>query len=214
MRNNTRYSSVAPATARVSAMRTPRRTRTRGLGLVELLIALAISAALLTAVAVATDGSFRAYAINEEQAGLTQRARLTLHRMLTYVRTCKEHQPITNTEITRFSQGFIVTDSGISMFADDGKQLDFEFDAANRRLMLLENGTPRELLKGVQAFYVKMEPMKSPSAIRSGGAFDLLRRATILVTIKTNGQSADIDESANSQLITMSCSVMPRRNSW
>jgi len=190
------------------------RRRNTGLGLVELLVALPISAALLTAVAVATDSSFRAYAINEEQSGLTQRARLCMYRMMTYMRTCKEHQPITDTEITRFTQGVIVTDSGISMFTDDGKQLDFEYDAADRQLKLNENGTSRVLLRGVEAFYVKMEPMRSPAAIRGGTGYDLLRRATILLTIKTNGQSADIDEDANSGIATMSASVMPRRNSW
>jgi prepilin-type N-terminal cleavage/methylation domain-containing protein len=191
-----------------------RRRAPRGMGLVELLIALSISAALLTAVAVATDSSFRAYAINEEQANLTQRARLSVHRMLTYIRTCKEHQPITDTEVTRFAQGFTVTDTGISMFTENGMQLDFEFDPANRRLLLLENGAPRELLEGVEAFSMKLEPMRSPAAMRSGGAFDLLKRATILLTIKTTGQSADIDEDANGQLVTMSASVMPRRNTW
>jgi len=191
-----------------------RQRRNAGLGLVELLVALAISAALLTAVAVATDSSFKAYAINEEQSGLTQRARLCMHRMLTYMRTCKEHQPITDTEVTRFSQGVIVTDIGVSMFTEDGRQLDFEYDAPNRKLMLVENGVSRELLHGVEAFYVKMEPMKSPSAIRGGTGYDLLRRATILLTIKTSGQSADIDEDANSNIVTMSCSVMPRRNTW
>jgi hypothetical protein len=75
-------------------------------------------------------------------------------------------------------------------------------------------GTSRVLLEGVQAFQVKMEPMKSAAAIKSGGAFDLLKRATILITIKTSGQSADVDESALSQSVTLSSSVMPRRNSW
>jgi Tfp pilus assembly protein PilV len=206
MRNNT------PQALRI--LRRSRRRRQGGLGLIELLVALSISAALLTAVAVATDTSFKAYAINEEQAALTQRARLAMHRMLTYIRTTKEHQPITAAEVTRFSQGFIATDTGISMFTDSGRELDFEFDATNRRLLIVDNGTARELLKGVEAFTVKMEPMRSQSAIRSGGGCDLLRRATILLTIKTNGQSADINESVDGQIVTLSASVMPRRNTW
>jgi hypothetical protein len=165
-------------------------------------------------VAVATDTSFKAYAVNEEQAALTQRARLAIHRMLTYIRTSKEHQPITASEVTHFTQGLIVNDTGISMFTDAGRELDFEFDATNRRLLLVDDGTARELVKGVEAFTVKMEPMRSPNAIRSGGGCDLLRRATILLTIKTNGQSPDINESVDGQIITLSASVMPRRNTW
>jgi len=121
--------------------------RNRGVGLIELLVALAISATLLTAVAVATDTSFKAYAINEEQATLTQRARLTTHRILTYIRTSKEHQPVSSAAISSFSTGHKVTDTGISMFTEDGKQLDFEFDAAGRRVLLTENGTPPRLAR-------------------------------------------------------------------
>jgi hypothetical protein len=192
-----------------------KRPRRAGLGLVELLVALAISAALLTAVAVSTDASFRAYGINEEQSNLMQRSRLSMHRLLAYVRTCKEHQPVTPALLGDFQSGFAVTDSGISMFNDAGAQLDFEYDAANKRILLTENaGAPRVLLEGVEVFQVKMEPMKSAAAIKSGGAFDLLKRATVLITIKTSGQSADIDELAASATVTLSSSVMPRRNSW
>jgi hypothetical protein len=179
-----------------------------------LLIALSISAALLTAVAVTTDASFRAYNINEEQSSLMQRARLTMHRLLTYVRTCKEHQPVTPDLVTSFVQGYTVTDAGISMFSETGAQLDFEFDAASKRVLLSENGTSRVVLRGVEMFQVKLEPMRSAAAIKSGGGCDLLKRVTILLTIKTNGQSADVDELAHAQTITLSSSVMPRRNSW
>jgi hypothetical protein len=191
-----------------------KRPRRSGLGLVELLIALSISAALLTAVAVTTDASFKAYDINEEQSNLMQRARLTVHRLLTYVRTCKEHQPLTPAMVDSFTLGYTVTDVGLSMFSETGAQLDFEYDAANKRVLLTENGTSRVLLRGVEAFQVKLEPMRSAAAIKSGGGCDLLKRCTVLLTIKTSGQSADVDESTNSQTITLSSSVMPRRNSW
>jgi hypothetical protein len=183
-------------------------------GLVELLIALSISAAVLTAVGVATDASFKAYAVNQETASLAQRGRITLHRMLTYTRTCKEHQPIGATQITQFEAGTVVTDTGVSMFTDSDVQLDFTYDAPNRRILVIENGTTRELLRGVEAFSVKMEPMQSPAAIRAGSGYDLLRRATFTITVRTNGQSADVDETQDSQLVTVSSSVMPRRNSW
>ena len=199
---------------RSNQSRIPVRCRRNGMGLVELLIALAISAALLTAVAVATDASFKAYAINEEQSHLTQRARLTIHRLLTYVRTCKEHQPIDAAKIAQFEIGYVVTDTGVSMLTDDGVRLDFAYDASTRRLIVQQDGIPRELLRGVEAFTVKMEPMQSPTAVKTGGGYDLLRRATFTLTLRTNGQSADINESEDAQVVTLSSSVMPRRNSW
>ncbi|CAN5643123.1 hypothetical protein BH09PLA1_BH09PLA1_25070 [soil metagenome] len=189
--------------------------RHRGVGLVELLVALAISAALLTAVAVATDTSFKAYAINEEQSNLLQRGRLGLNRLLTYTRTCKEHQPINATQINSFAAGTTVIDTGISMFNDAGQQIDVDYDATNHRvLMSVDGGTARVLARGVIAFQVKMEPMKSPAATRSGGNFDLLRRATILLTLQTSGNLADMNEVEDGQIVTLSSSVMPRRNAW
>jgi hypothetical protein len=182
--------------------------------LIELLIALAISAALLTAVGVATDASFKAYAVNEEQSQLMQRARIATHRLLTYVRTCREHQPVDSTRIAQFAQGQIVTDTGISMLTDAGTQFDFTYDATNRQVLLTEDGNTRVMLRGVLAFTVKMEPMQSTRSLRSGGGYDLLKRATITVSIATNGQSADINEAEDGQIVTLSSSVMPRRNSW
>jgi len=191
------------------------RRRHRGVGLVELLVALSISAALLTAVAVATDSSFRAYAINEEQSNLLQRGRLGMNRLMTYVRTCKEHQPMNTAQINGFTAGTIVTDTGISMLTEAGEEIDVEYDATNQRILMSKNGGLAHVLaRGVLAFQVKMEPMKSAASLRAGGNYDLLRRATVLITLQTNGNLADMDESANGQLVTLSSSVMPRRNAW
>jgi hypothetical protein len=185
------------------------------MGLVELLVALAISAALLTAVAVATDSSYRAYAINEEHSNLLQRGRLGLNRLLTHIRTCKEHQPINATPITNFTNGVTITDTGISMLTETGEQIDVEFSpVSNTVTMTRDGGDAHVLVRGVVAFQVKMEPMKSAASIRAGGDYDLLRRATVLITLETNGNLADIDETKNGQIVTLSSSVMPRRNAW
>ena len=101
------------------------------------------------------------------------------------------------------------------MFNDAGEQIDVEYDAANQRvLMTKDGGTSRMLARGVIAFQVKMEPMKSPAAVRTGGDFDLLRRATVLITLQTSGASADINELEDGQIVTLSSSIMPRRNAW
>ena len=71
-----------------------RSARNRGVSLIELLIALAISAMLLTATAVALDASFRAYADAAEQASAQAATRMVVNRLLTLVRTSTAHGPL------------------------------------------------------------------------------------------------------------------------
>ena len=67
----------------------PRRRRS-GLGLVELLVCLVITAGLLTAVAVAFNAAFIAYQVNQERQSVTQQARLALNRMLGTIRVTQQ----------------------------------------------------------------------------------------------------------------------------
>jgi prepilin-type N-terminal cleavage/methylation domain-containing protein len=70
-----------------------RRPARRGFNLIELLIALAITAALLTSTMVALNASFVAYQKTTEVASTHTIARLTMHRMLTLIRTGNEFGP-------------------------------------------------------------------------------------------------------------------------
>ena len=70
-----------------------RRSARRGFNLVELLIALAINAALLSATMVALDASFRAYQSTNEVASTHTIARLAMHRMQALIRTGTEFGP-------------------------------------------------------------------------------------------------------------------------
>lgn len=87
-----------------SAFRTPHLRRAapvaRGLSLVELLIALAITAMLLTATMVAIDASFHAYAAAAESASTQTATRMTIHRLLTLVRTGTAHGPLIDSDPT------------------------------------------------------------------------------------------------------------------
>ncbi|MCH7545635.1 MAG: prepilin-type N-terminal cleavage/methylation domain-containing protein [Planctomycetes bacterium] len=65
----------------------------RGFNLVELLIALSISATLLTATMVALDASFKAYQKTVHISATHTVARLTMHRMLAMIRTGDEFGP-------------------------------------------------------------------------------------------------------------------------
>jgi len=191
-----------------------RGRRTRGVGLIELLVALSISAALLTATGVALDAAFKAYGINQEQATLSQRARLSMNRIMTYIRTSDAHQPYTAATVTSFAGGSIVTDSGIEMLLDDGTAVSFYHDPTNEKLLYKQGTAIATLLNGVTNFTVKMEPMKSADSARSGGGYDLLMRATVLITLKTTANTTTLAEDVGQQTITLSSSVMPRRNVW
>jgi hypothetical protein len=197
------------------ARRVLRRGRSAGLGVVELLISLAISATVLAAVAFAVDATFRAYSINQEQSDLMQRARLAMYRLVTTVRTTSAHQPISAVALSGFKDGLIVTDTGLVMLDANDAQVSYKFDAPTSELRATD-GSGREyvLLRGVKKFELKLEPMRSQQSVRTGGPYDRLMRATILITIRTAGNSADVDEKVASQEVTLSTSVMPRRNIW
>ena len=81
-------------TTRPMRPRLSRRRRCAGLSLVELLISLSITAMLLTAVMVALDASFQAYASAAESASTQTTTRLVVHRTLTLVRTSTAHGPL------------------------------------------------------------------------------------------------------------------------
>lgn len=188
--------------------------RSRGIGLIELLVALSISAALLTATAVAIDASFKAYAINQEQSDLTQRSRLAIYRMTTMIRQTKLHAPHTATLAGNFAGGATVTDSGIDMFDLNGQAITYTYDATKKQLLAVIGGTSHVMCDGVEAFTVRMEPMRSTDSIKTGGGWDLMKRASLVLTVKTTSHTSVEGEGVGKQTVTMSASVMPRRNAW
>jgi prepilin-type N-terminal cleavage/methylation domain-containing protein len=191
-----------------------RRQRRHGVGLIELLVALAISAALLTATAMAIDASFKAYAVNQEQSDLTQRSRLAMYRITAVVRQTQLHQPGTTTLANQFKTGKTVTDTEIDMMDLSGKPVTYFFDATNKRLMVHTQTGNHVMCDGVESFTVRMEPMRSAASIRTGGPWDLMKRATFLLTVKTTSDTAVKGEGIGHQTVTLSASVMPRRNTW
>ena len=189
-------------------------TRRRGAGMVELMIALSISASLLTAVGVAVDAAFRGYRFNQEQVILMQRLRVSQHNITTTIRTTKQHSPVSSAAKTSFSTGATVADTGIEMFDLNDRLVRYEYDAPTKRLLITTNGKSYTLASGVEKFQVRMEPMRSAASIRTGGGWDLLKRATITMTVRTTKQTAASGESTGLQTLTLSSSAMPRRNVW
>jgi hypothetical protein len=185
------------------------------MAVIELLISLAISGMVLAAVAYSVDACFRAYSINQEQSDLMQRARTGMHRIITTIRTTDAHQPLSADAVLAFKDGIAVTDVGIAMFDADNRGINFKFDAARGQVLALDHaGNEYVMLRGVRKFEIKFEPLRSEQSARTGGPYDKLLRATVLVSLQTTGNSPDIDEKVAAQTVTLSSSVMPRRNIW
>ncbi|MGE5609834.1 MAG: PilW family protein [Bacillota bacterium] len=195
---------TAASTRTVYARHWPLR---QGVGLVELMISLVISAGLLTATAVALDASTRAYAINQEQASLLQQARVAMNRIVTSIRTTKAHQPGDSAVATSFANGNTVVGGSIAMLDGSGAELVYRYDAGSKRVLLTIGSESHVLAQGVDEFSVRMEPMRSSGSI-------LLRRASIVMTIRTTSQTALAGESTRQQTVTLSAAVSPRRNTW
>jgi type II secretory pathway pseudopilin PulG len=192
-----------------------RRSARNGATLVEVLVALAITAALLTAVGFALDASVQGYQINQAETTLANRARLTLHRMLANIRSGDAHEPYAASAQADFASGLIVSDTGISFDSDDGHATVYRYDPANKRLIADVDGVAHVLLDGVDGFSLKLEPMKSATHIRAGLSYDLLRRVTILLTIHDAGSDTPLPgEVRTGQTLTVSSSAVPRRNAW
>lgn len=184
--------------------------RHRGLGLVEMLVALSITAALLTAAAIAIDASLKAYSVNQTQAETLHRARIALHRICTLIRTGSDHQPVSVDIQNAFAQGQTVTDSGIELIDPQGNTLQFRFDPEQHRLLLIENDRTHVLLKNVKDFRLRMTPSRSVYSIKTGGDFDRLSRSTLLLTLQPDSDTAHIDPSESERDFTLSTSVTPR----
>jgi prepilin-type N-terminal cleavage/methylation domain-containing protein len=192
-----------------------RLARRAGMGLVELMVALAIASALLTATGFALDAAIKAYRVNQEQSVLLQNTRLTMHRMLATIRRCKLHAPDDAALSELFTKGETVTDTAIKMMDDRDLLTAYRYDAENKLILLVAGDKSYPLIRGVEQFVVTLEPMRSPEAIRTGPDWDLLRRATIQMTVRTDAKTLTPAENPNERLtLTLSASVMPRRNTW
>ena len=202
-------------------VRTRRRSNLRalrrraGVALFEMLMAIAISAGLLTATAFALDASIKAFHINQQQAILMQNTRLAMTRILTTVRRCKLHAPDATAQRAAFVTGKTVTDSGITMYDQNDQVATYRYDAPTKTVNLIAaDGKSYPLIHGVEEFVVTLEPMRSPTAIRTGAGWDLLKRVTVQLTVKTTDQTSMANEGVGRVKLTLSGSVMPRRNTW
>lgn len=205
-------------------MRRTSRRRHAGVGLVELLLALSITAALLTATASAIDASFTAYRVNQEQALLTQRARLGLNRIVQEIRLGVIHRPHGTTyqyllqHPTTWPAVYQLTDTGIDLVNQSGKTISYYFQPGSNgqpgSLMCDDDGNSstqaRVMIKGVSSFTIAM----GFTRVQHGSTYDLLRSATINMTLASTSDNQSGTESTLSQTMPISATVVPRQNVW
>ena len=119
--------------------------RRRGFSLVEVIIALAITASLLTATLVALDASFQAYRSTTEQVSSQSIGRIVMHRALTLIRTGTDFGPYPiDPKVSRIRSDFI------QFQTQSDEVVTIRWDRANEVLLYeIDGETPVELLDRV-----------------------------------------------------------------
>lgn len=193
----------------------------RAFNLVELLIALAITAALLSAVMVALHTTVLAYQTTTEEASTQTISRLIMNRMLTMIRTGREFGPYPNNPLES-----IVTSDFIQFRTLDDRVITLEwkeepdpvngFPRGEALYVTVDNGTTQAtnvLLEGVKPQFVQAgnEPPERVRPFRL--QFEKgrkLHRATIdLAVVPDDNMSVQLDGD-NTGVIRLVASAMPR----
>ena len=182
---------------------------TRGFSLVEMLIALAISSALLVATLSALTASFRAYQATTEQASTHMVGRIIMHRVLAMVRNGVAFGPMPEDPRDRY-----LTSDEIIFLDDDDREISVRLDRANAALLMrIDDGVEQLLLEGV----------RGPLAIGgvAQGAFTLEFKNGSKLVRASFDLTVEADDNANLSLegdevipIRLVGSTAPRRLGW
>lgn len=203
-----------------TARRRPRIRR--GFNLIELLIALAISAALLTATMVALHASYIAYQRTTREASTHTVSRMVMERILTLIRTGSLFGPAPlnpNDSIVTSDELYVVT------IDDDGNERgytiawDSDTQALYIRLFNVDDGPDSPsasylLLEGVVGTVDPDTGQFLPPFTLEYELGYILHRATVdLTVIPDDNQSVEI-EGAEARTIRMVATAMPRRSAY
>ncbi len=194
--------------------------RTRAFNLVELLVALAISATLLTATLQALDTSWRGYRQVSEAASTHVVSRIVTHRLLTMIRTGTNFSPFPAD----------VLDANLNPMASNSIQFTTNEDrlAGNNRLTRIERRDAAGPEGPFELWYVLLDGSANPPTVLQErplmrnvqeATFILeyepgprLRRATIDLTIEPNDDRAiQVNVGDNTDPIRLVASAVPRQ---
>ena len=194
-----------------------RRLQRRGFNLVELLIALAITSALLTSVLVALNASFMAYQATTEVASTHTIGRLTVHRILAMIRTGKSFEPNPDNPVDTVLTSYSMT------FEDTyGQVIKLEWDPDDEALYVTVNdGEEYLLLEGVMAQYYPDDYVIEELQGQQIMPFTLeynkshLYRATIDFLIKPDdNMHVTLDGNNVNSTLRLVASAMPRGSAY
>lgn len=186
----------------------------RGLSLVEMLAALAISALLLTATMVALDASFMAYADASEQASTQAATRMISHRLVMLIRTSTAHGPLEGDASATppvTIQGNTVTSNFIELIDQNDSIVRIEYRVDEQQLWLLT--TPagggatqsNPLIGGVtNCTFTSLRRINDEGLL-------VLERATMDLTVEPDADATLALENGRKTPVRVIASTMPRR---
>jgi len=203
-----------------------RNRHSAGLSIVELLVALAISVWLLTAVMVALDASFHAYATAAESASTQSSSRLVMQRVMTMIRSSTLHDaydPGDGSVTLGLPSAPPVQSVGLQMIDSSGRLIRIWW-AANGLYGDNDMGdiyyqadanAQQPILEGVRIQRTATDdPYLFTLTSRSSDTGLLLARATLDMTVEPGADATLMLESAQgaSDAVRLVASAMPRRN--
>lgn len=194
------------------------RARCRGLSLAELLVALAITAMLLTATMVAVDASFKSYAVAAESASTQVSTRMVVHRLMTMIRTGVAQGPLTSAdEVVGFPtptySGNNITSSYMIIEDNRGNLVTLEYRSADNMIYYttepVNGGTAvtQPLLGGVTSCTFRLRRRRDASTNFAW----VLERGSVDMTVQPDADASLGLESGNSPPIQVVTSTAPRR---
>lgn len=179
-----------------------RRTR-GGFSMLEMLIALSISATLLTATLVALDASFKGYQKTTESASTHVVSRIMMHRMLAMIRTGTDFGPFPANPLLQPN----ITSDYLQMMTDDGRVIEIRYVPDDDEIVVVIN--PGDIDEEIQPM------LGGVSACSFELTYDIgprLRRASIDITIEPNDDvSLSLEGDEHVPPIRLVTSVSPRR---
>ncbi len=203
--------------------RSPRHLRAAagGFSLIEMMVALGISAALLTASLAALDTSFKSYQQTSETASTHVVTRIVTHRVLTMIRTGREFAPypidvLDQTQNPMFTNTieFVSAEDEATNFREVTRifaEIDPEATDGSQRLMLtldeftdgvLTSSETRPLLRGVLDATFTLEYDIGPQ----------LKRATMDLTVEASDiGDAGLNANWDTPSLRLVASASPRR---
>ena len=189
----------------MNLQRTPPRTRRRGFNLIEVLMALAITATLLTATLAALDASFRAYQATTEEVSTQSIGRIVMHRMLTLIRTGTEFGPFpSDPRVTTIQSDFI------QFQTQNEEVVTISWNRSTNQLLYeIEGQAAVELLDGVVGTTNAEGVLQSPFTLNYEKGRRMYR-ATIDLTVEPNDVIQLDIEGDRARTIRLVGSAMPR----